>query len=271
MKLQNEMATARALALQAAALVQTFRTGSLQVKHKDGDEPVTAADLAANDLIVAGLRAAFPSDAILSEEAPDDGARLTSRRVWMVDPIDGTRDFIDGRDGFAVMIGLCVDGRPVLGAVALPSTGVTFWGGVGLGAWREVDESKTSMNTTRIAAPPGLRSVSSWSHPSSASARLRTALGIDDDLRIGSVGVKMSLVADASRDLFVYPGQRAKLWDTCAPDAILAAAGGRTTDAHGADLDYKAVSPLLPRGIVATNGPAHALVLETLARLRTEN
>ncbi len=271
MKLQDEMATARDLALRAAALVQTFRTGSLDVKLKGGDEPVTAADLAANELILAGLRGKFPRDAILSEEAPDDGGRLKARRVWMVDPIDGTRDFIDGRDGFAVMIGLCIDGVPALGAVAQPSTGVMFWGGHGLGAWREVAESKTSMTTTRIAAPPGLRSVSSWSHPSSASARLRAALGIEDDLRIGSVGVKMGLVADASRDLFVYPGQQAKLWDTCAPDAILAAAGGRTTDAHGAPLDYTAASPLLPRGIVATNGAAHALVLATLARLRSEN
>ncbi len=91
----------------------TFRGGThLVVDSKAGNEPVTDADHAANTLIVAKLRAAFPDDVILSEEIPDDGSRLGRARVWMVDPIDGTSDFIVGDDGFVVMIGLCVDGRP---------------------------------------------------------------------------------------------------------------------------------------------------------------
>ena len=90
------------------------------------------------------LRAAFPDDVILSEEIPDDGSRLGRARVWMVDPIDGTRDFILGDDGFAVMIGLCVDGRPTVGAVAQPVTGKTYTGIAGEGAWLDHRDTPTA-------------------------------------------------------------------------------------------------------------------------------
>src|SRR4051794_919139 len=129
--LQRELAVARAAALEAAVLVNGYRGTALTVDHKPGDEPVTVADREASDLILKHLTRAFPDDAILSEEVPDNGARLRASRVWMVDPIDGTRDFIAGDDGFAVMIGLCIDGRPRLGVLAMPSNGDLYAGIVG--------------------------------------------------------------------------------------------------------------------------------------------
>src|SRR4051812_31702947 len=137
---EAELAAARAIALAAADVVRSYAGRTFRIDSKPGDEPVTEADHAANALIVARLAAAFPQDGILSEELPDDGSRKHARRVWMVDPIDGTRDFILGDSGFCVMIGLCIDGRPILGVVSQPSTGKTYSGVVGRGAWLDTSD-----------------------------------------------------------------------------------------------------------------------------------
>ncbi len=292
LNLDRELETALAIAAEGSTLVRGFLGKPLDVDRKGGDEPVTAADRAANQLIVHRLQAAFPDDAILSEEIPDDGTRLQSRRVWMVDPIDGTRDFIGvaagtapadtgsepepdvvapvrALSGFAVMIGLCVDGRPAVGAVALPLEGVIYAGVPGVGAWRCLpDGTRAPLATTALPAPPGIRLVASKSHRTRGVDAFRQALGIEDEVNIGSVGVKVAMVADGRRDLYVYPGGRTKVWDSCAPEAILLGAGGRLTDTTGAPLDYASADLYNRRGIVASNGPLHDLVLRTLRELR---
>jgi 3'(2'), 5'-bisphosphate nucleotidase len=269
MSFARELEAARAIALEAAALVLGYWRKPLQIERKPGDEPVTDADRAASELIVQRLRQAFPADAILSEELPDDGARFRESRVWMVDPIDGTRDFINGDTGFAVMIGLCVDGRPQVGAIALPSSGETYLGVAGEEGWKEsTDGSRVALRTSALPSPPGVRLVASKSHRTGDIDLFRSALEIEDEINVGSVGVKVGLVADASRDLYVYPGSRTKIWDTCGPEAVLLAAGGRFTDTDGNQLSYVEQEPHNRRGLVASNGPLHQLVLDTLAMIR---
>ena len=267
---RHELETARAIAVEAADLVKALRSGGkLVIDSKVGNEPVTNADYAANALIVAKLRAAFPDDVVLSEEIPDDGSRLGRARVWMVDPIDGTRDFILGDDGFAVMIGLSVDGRPKIGAVAQPSTGKTYTGIAGVGAWLDHRDTPSAprqpLHTSPIAGPPGIRLVASKSHRTPRVDAVRQALMIDDEINVGSVGLKIGLVAEAARDLYVYTGGRTKIWDTCGPEAILAAAGGRMTDVDGRPLVYDQPDLYNRRGLVASNGPLHDFVIEALA------
>lgn len=269
--MNHELETARAIALEAAALVRTFHGKHLTVDRKVGDEPVTEADRAANALIVERLRAAFPDDAILSEELPDDGSRFGHRRAWMVDPIDGTRDFIRGENGYAVMIGLILDGRPVLGVVSQPPTGITWAGAVGGDAWREgPDGQRTPLRPSQLAEARGIRLVASKSHRTPEVDRFRDRLNISDELNVGGVGLKVALVADGSRDLYVYPGSRTKLWDTCAPEAILVAAGGFISDVRGRPLDYVGAELQNLHGIVASNGPLHPVVIEALAALRPQ-
>src|SRR5262249_34463496 len=140
MSLARELDVARAVALEAAALVQRHRAAGVRVDHKSEGEPVTDADIAASALIVDRLRAAFPGDAVRAEGSPAAGPRLQASRVWMVDPIDGTRDFIRGDSGYAVMIGLAVEGRPLVGVVSQPSTGVTWGGSVGETCWKELPD-----------------------------------------------------------------------------------------------------------------------------------
>jgi 3'(2'), 5'-bisphosphate nucleotidase len=260
----SELETAREIALAASALVKTYAGTSFRIDAKAGDEPVTEADHAANRLIVDRLTHAFPADAILSEELPDDGSRHGANRVWMVDPIDGTRDFIRGDSGFAVMIGLCVAGRPILGVVSQPLTDKTYSGVVGQGAWLDwPPRPRATLRTSALDGPPGIRLVASKSHRTPRVDAIRAALEIEDEMNIGSVGLKIGLVAEDLRDLYVYTGGRTKIWDTCGPEAILVAAGGTVTDMDGRSLDY--VGELHNRrGIVASNGALHDRVLGIL-------
>jgi 3'(2'), 5'-bisphosphate nucleotidase len=262
----RELEAAERIALEAAELVQGYHGGPLAVESKAGDEPVTDADRAANTLIVSRLRAAFPDDVILSEEIPDDGSRLGRARVWMVDPIDGTRDFIMGQNGFVVMVGLVVDGRPRVGAVAHPPTGRVYAGVAGQGSRvTGPDGARTPLHTSSLARPPGIRLVASKSHRTGRIDAVKSALGIADEMNLGSVGLKIGLVCEAARDLYVYTGGRTKIWDTCGPEAILVGAGGRLTDVDGRPLAYDQPELYNRRGIVASNGPLHDLVIETLA------
>jgi 3'(2'), 5'-bisphosphate nucleotidase len=260
----GELAAALDIALAAAAVVKAFAGTNFRVDAKAGDEPVTEADHAANRLIVERLAQAFPADAILSEELPDDGSRHGAERVWMVDPIDGTRDFIRGDIGFAVMIGLAVAGRPVLGVVSQPMTGKTYSAVVGEGAWLDSPtQSHAQLHTSALVGPPGIRLVASKSHRTPRVDAIRSALAIEDEMNIGSVGLKIGLVAENLRDLYVYTGGRTKIWDTCGPEAILVAAGGTVTDMDGKPLDYGA-ELYNRRGILASNGPLHPRVLDVL-------
>ena len=268
MDLRHELAVARDLARRAGALVQAIRGGDLEVELKAGNEPVTVADHKAAELLVAELGKAFPADVIICEETADDPRRVSAQRVWYVDPIDGTKDFIRGDRGWSVMIGLTVAARPVLGVVHQPTAGRTFWaapgGGTGL---TEEGKGERVLRVSEVADPAQIRLVISASHRSDAIDKVKTALGTDDELNIGSVGVKMGLIAAGERDLYVNPWPKCKAWDTCAPEAILHAAGGRLTDLHGAPIRYDQVDLGRLSGMVASNGHLHEAVLARLAPL----
>ncbi|MEZ4402788.1 MAG: inositol monophosphatase family protein [Kofleriaceae bacterium] len=267
----RELEVAAALAREAGALAVAIRDrgpAALGVEHKAGDEPVTVADRAASDLIIAGLRRGFPDDVIVSEEAADDLDRLTARRVWYVDPIDGTKDFIRGSDGFAVMIGLCVDARPVVGVVYQPTRDRLVTADPAGGAWmRAGDAPAVRLAVSTIADVGAIRLVASRSHRSPVIDDVKRRLGIEDELNIGSVGLKLALIALGERDLYVNPFPKCKAWDTCAPEAILVAAGGQLTDTVGDPVRYDEPDLARPRGLVASNGHVHAASLARLADL----
>jgi 3'(2'), 5'-bisphosphate nucleotidase len=267
----RELEVARAAALEAAALVAGFKGRPIEVRQKNGGEPVSTADLESSALVVRRLREAFPGDAILSEELPDDDARLRNPRVWMIDPIDGTRDFLRGESGYSVMVGLCYEGRPVVGVVTQPDTGLTWLGAAGAGAWKEgPGGARERLVVSTVAVPDRIRLVSSKSNRLDYYRRFRESLGITDELSLGSVGLKVSTIAEGSRDLYVYPGSQTKIWDSCAPEAILTAAGGKVTDGDGALLSYLETRLQNPRGMVASNGLVHAQAIAAIARLRAE-
>lgn len=266
-----EVRAACELAREAGALAVRIRGGgmeALDVEQKAGDEPVTVADRAASELIVAELRRRFAGDVVVSEEEPADDARLTAERVWYVDPIDGTKDFIRGEDGFAVMIGLCVAARPVVGVVFQPTRDRIYYAAPGLGAWvddPEVPPRRITVSSVREAS--AIRLVSSRSHRGPINEQVRETLGVTDELAVGSVGLKLGLIALGERDLYVNPWPKCKAWDTCAPEAILVAAGGMLTDTRGGAIRYDEAELRRTRGLVASNGHVHAQALARLAHL----
>ena len=261
----TELEVALALARDAGAEVVRIRDGgALGVEMKPGDEPVTIADHAASDRIIAGLRAHFP-DPIISEESPVPVGAIESPRHWFVDPIDGTKDFIRGWDGFSVMIGLVENGVPVLGVVHQPTLHRTFFA-TPEGAFVEHLGVRTPLAVSTVATAEAARLVASASHRSDDIDRVKATLNINDEQNVGSVGVKLGLIALGLRDLYVNPWPKTKSWDTCAPEAILVAAGGRLTDLFGAPISY--IGALgHPRGLVASNGLVHDEVVAKIAPL----
>lgn len=272
---ERELSVALGLAREAGAAILEYYASPLHIERKiDADEntePVTQADRAANELIVNKLRREFPDDGILAEESVDTERRLTKRRVWMVDPLDGTNGFI-ARDGdFAVQIGLAVEGRSVLGVVYQPLPDVLYHAVEGAGAWieREGFEPERA-SASGEQAIERMRLAASRTHRSPRMDVLVRALGLKDEVRRGSVGIKVGLIIERQCDVYVHLSPRTKQWDTCAPEVILREAGGRISDLFGEPLGYNNVDVKNRNGLVASNGAAHERIIEKLAPLLKE-
>jgi myo-inositol-1(or 4)-monophosphatase len=259
MKLKSELNVARRLAMEAGGLLRRHRKGPLEVRHKASGEVVTTADAEADVLIRTGLASAFPSDAILSEESADSPDRLSSSRVWIVDPVDGTSDFIGGGDEFTVSIGLAVDGRAVLGVVYNPVRDEIFTGceacGVTLNNVPAHVSAATDLRSARLVV-----SRKEWKR---GLQRLATSLPI---VPMASVAYKLARVAAGLEDGMFYVKPR-KQWDVCGGFALVLAGGGRATLLDGREIAFNGPEAKLPTGIVAAGPELHEVLLEALLRL----
>jgi 3'(2'), 5'-bisphosphate nucleotidase len=256
--LVNEYALDLTVAGEAAlgggrAAMPFYGAGDLDVSSATGG-PVTNADRASHRAITEHLRSSRCADRLLSEEgdAPDTG--MDQGRTWVVDPLDGTREFIDRIGEFSVMVGLAVDGRAILGAVYRPDPDVLYLGIADEAAWR-VDSASSEPRVASLhleeGAGNGLRFVRSRSHPDERLQALEQSIDPAQIILSGSVGTKCALIADGRADLYVHPVPYLKEWDTCAPEAVLRGAGGRVTDCQGDPLNYGKLNPAQPRGIFA--------------------
>jgi 3'(2'), 5'-bisphosphate nucleotidase len=249
-------------------VLEVYRSG-FDVEYKGPGDPVTTADRRANAVLLRQLHEAFPGVPIIAEESD----RSTYGRFWeadrmlFVDPLDGTREFIDGNDEFAVMIGLVDGPGAVMGVVHAPVTGVTWAGAVGLGAWQVDAEGRWT--PVRVSATDALgraRIVVSRSHRSPRLEQALAALGPGEVQAMGSAGLKGAAVARGSAEAYLDTGAKTKRWDACAVDALVAAAGGRLTDSTGTPIDYRARSLRNERGLVASNGLVHDAIVTGLPR-----
>jgi 3'(2'), 5'-bisphosphate nucleotidase len=228
---------ATALAERAGAEIRTIRDRGFQVHRKADASVVTEADHAAEAIILAGLREALPGCSVIAEEEAAGGTvTAATAEFWLVDPLDGTREFTSGGDDFAVNIGLVRNGRPVLGVVGVPATGAIFGGIVGVGAWRLKDGLRTPI-VARVPPAEGLTVVASRHHGD--QARLDAFLGGRTVARVVNFGssLKFCRVAEGEADLYPRFG-RTMEWDTCAPHAVLEAAGGSVDTLDGQPLGY---------------------------------
>ena len=271
----REIQVATELARTAGAVLLAHYNSPFLVEQKvnalDELEEVTAADREANELIVGRLQKEFPDDGILAEESVDNDQRLDKRRVWLIDPMDGTKNFINRDGDFAVQIGLAVGGASVLGVVYQPVRDVLYRAASNGGAWIETGTSPAArMSASNLTRPGEMVLASSRSHRSPRMERVVTAFGFKHETRRGSVGVKVGLIAEQQADIYLHLSPSTKQWDTCGPEAILAEAGGHLTDLFGEPLRYNGVRIDNRNGIVATNGAAHEMVIENLKPLLRE-
>jgi len=268
--LTEELEFASQLAREAATIVNTFYVGSSEVRYKTDDEPVTEADRSSNQHIVTRIRAMYPADGILSEESKDDLARLEKERVWIIDPMDGTKEFIARNGEFSVMIGLAVKGRSVLGVVQQPASGLLYAGALGHGAILYEDGEIIELQVSDCDIFRNMVMVSSRSHRQQIVDRIRAQLNITRERVSGSVGLKVGLITRQLADVYIHPSPGCKEWDLCAPQALLEAAGGAITDCWGNPLRYNKRDVRAHNGIVVTNSARHDEVIDTVARICEE-
>ena len=271
---EHELRVAVTLAREAGTAVLDFYDGPLDVDQKDDldvNEPVTQADRVANDLIVRAIRQEFAEDGILAEESVDTDHRLAKSRVWMIDPLDGTNGFIDRNGDFAIQIGMAEDGDCVLGVVYQPLTNVLYRAVRGQGTWIERPDTRPQRAHVSDQTDLSLMCLAaSRSHRSPRMDRVVKAFGVREEIRRGSVGIKVGLIVERQCDLYIHLSPRTKQWDTCAPQVVLIEAGGSFTDLFGKPIRYNSREVQHRNGIVATNGAAHERVIEALAPLLAE-
>ncbi|MCX4245770.1 3'(2'),5'-bisphosphate nucleotidase CysQ family protein [Paraliomyxa miuraensis] len=274
--LNSELAFTLALVAECGEIAMSYwRRGAKVMALRDkpmGGGPITRADTEINDRIVTALRARFPADGVLAEESADDGSWRAPVRCWYVDPIDGTREFARGRTGWTIQIGLCVGGEPRLGVVLEPAAGHLSWAVRGPDqalARRRLPGGGEVPLEPKEASFEDLLLIGGRMFPLSHQHAIRRALGVSEARArsVGSVGVRMTAVARGDAHVYVQAPGHTKMWDTCAPTALILAAGGRVTDLRGDPLDFRAPSVTHPRGVVASHGRMHEHVLQRMRPL----
>jgi 3'(2'), 5'-bisphosphate nucleotidase len=213
---------------------------------------VTAADRASHGAIVESLERFAPGEPVRSEEGGTRTGADGAGRLWIADPLDGTREFIARIAEFSVLVGLTVGGEASLGAVYLPAADRLFVGVVGRGAWSVAPDGGAVPVRAAATAPRTLRLLFSRSHPDPGLERLAARLGERQPtgiVRSGSAGTKCVRVASGEADLYVHPVPHLREWDTCAGEAVARGAGARVTDCRGRPLRYGKADPAQPGGI----------------------
>jgi 3'(2'), 5'-bisphosphate nucleotidase len=245
--LSGLLEAAKSIARRAGREILEVYGTDFEARAKADDSPLTEADLRAHRLIVAELSRLTPQLPVLSEESSTEFSaeqRAGWTRYWLVDPLDGTKEFVARNGEFTVNIALIDGHRPMLGVVHVPVSDSTYSGIVGVGAWREANERPPSPICVRHHARPVLRVLGSRSHGSPRLATALAALGPHELVSAGS-SIKLCLVADGSADLYPRLGPTSE-WDIAAGQAVVEAAGGQVVDlAAGEALRYNARPTLL--------------------------
>jgi len=258
---ERELQVAEQAARRAGAIIRDFYEHGVPVEYKDRarDNPVTAADTEADACIQELVRDNFPDDGWLSEETRDSHERLARRRVWIVDPLDGTKEFVQHIPELCVCIGLVEDGRAVLGVSYNPITDELFAGVRGRG----LTVNGVGAHVSATAELAGARVLASRSENSRGEwdafkPHVRVEL-------TGSVAFKLALIG-AGRSDGTFSLTPKHEWDICSGAALIEAGGGRITDCYGEPLLFNRAKPLLP-GLIATNAALYEPIRELIARV----
>lgn len=267
----REVMIASELALEAGKILMKHYNTDYDIESKGADGPVTIADKEANDFLVNAIRKNFPHDGVVAEESPDQSEALAKRRCWFIDPMDGTKEFIKKNGEFSVMIGLAVEGTAKVGVVYQPAKDKLYEAAEGLGATLRVDGVAKPLSVSKKTDSRDMTMVISRSHRSPHLDTLIDRIGIAGELIQGSVGLKCGRIAEREADFYVHITDKSSRWDSCAPEAIIRAAGGVFTDLSGADFDYTVADMQNHHGIFACNASAYDAILPAVRQIGKES
>jgi 3'(2'), 5'-bisphosphate nucleotidase len=242
--------------LAGRKILEIYGAADVHVVTKADQSPLTAADTASQEIIVARLRQRTPGIPILSEESETVpwSERSTWSRFWLVDPLDGTKEFIKRNGEFTVNIALVEQGVPRLGVVHIPAQDTTYVGVAGQGAYKRVGQGAATAIAPRPAPSSGLRISVSRSHPSAALAELLGQLPESETIPLGS-SLKLCYLAEGTVDFYPRLGPTSE-WDIGAAQAVLEAAGGAVVRTDGTPLRYGTKESLLNPHFLAAGDPA---------------
>ena len=259
---EKEYQVGRDIAIQAGKIAMHYHKKNYSVSVKTEDKsPVTQVDYEVNNYIIASLEKNFPNDAILSEEIPDNPKRLDAKRVWCIDPIDGTLEFIAHKENFAIHLGLIMNNRAVFGIVYLPFYQRLLWGSSETGSFID-DRGNISRLSCSSRNEKNFILLKSCYHQHENEYAMQSRINPTRVLSISSVGVKASYVARGVADVFFYQGKGVKEWDTCAPAAIVMGANGVVSNLKGEPLFYNKVNCNHSDGVIFSNQATHSYIIK---------
>ena len=261
--LRQELECALHAAQEAGNLLMDY-LHRVTKESKDDGEWVSEADRAADDCLRGIISKGFPDDALLTEETPDDRSRLEADRVWIIDPLDGTREYLTGIDEWALHIALAVDGQPELGVIHRPSREETWVGIPGCGAFKRTGAGNKFEPCICDDDGQDVRVVLSRRDLGEVGKRWLSHLPVQEEVRCGGSGLKAMLVAEGNCQVYGALTPKMKEWDTCAPHAIVVAAGAHCLDLAGRPLRYNRSDIHADQGFLVVSKGSYARLEERL-------
>jgi len=251
-------------AIEAGNAILEIYQGDFKVSKKNDNSPITEADLKSNKIIKEIL--SQTEYAILSEEDKDDQSRLSKDTIWIIDPLDGTSDFIDKTGEFTVMIALIKNKKPILGVIGWPTEKTLFVAQKGSGAFRYSNSEWEKITVTTSAELSKCRAIGSRHHLSDKEKLFIKKLGIEDFTSIGS-SLKVGKISSGEAEVYITTTNKMKEWDSAASYCIISEAGGRMTDMLGNDITYNNKEVFHQNGILVTNGLIHDKIVQEFKKL----
>lgn len=255
----NETAIAIDAAIQASKVVMEIYAQDFAIERKDDDSPITKADLQSNQIIKEILSSSgLP---VLSEEDEDDKSRLKHEKIWIVDPLDGTSDFVNKTGEFTIMIALVEKRKPVLGIISRPTTDMLFLAQRGSGAFVFEKESWKRLAVSKTSELKKCNAVGSRFHLTEAEKEFFKSLGVESFASRGS-SLKVAEICMGMADIYLTTSNKIKQWDTCASYCLITESGGQMTDMYGNDILYNTERLNHENGLLVTNSLVHDQIIK---------
>jgi len=253
-------------ARKASGKILEIYESDFLIDFKKGKEPVTQADRIADRILIKNLRENFPDDAFLTEENGYLEGRIKNpKRVWFIDPIDGTKEFIKKNGEFAIQIALTENGALKMGLILQPVTGRVFAASVGRGCFTLQKDKTWKRILIRKRNTPKLVVALSRSHPSSLAIAVGKELGLTGIFEHGSVGLKLMAIAEGKAHYYLNDSNSTKAWDIAGPEILFKEAGGIVTDLFGRTFSYDPHNPFHKAGLLASaNKSLHRKILAAI-------